>query len=151
MPSAQWMNRRRRNDIIPNRQAYNRLSQLLRALGDHLDQSQVSAFQISWSQDSALLTFNSLDDESDSRTFTADKLQQLGSHSRFRRSSGTHAGSQNTAFEPDQLTIVGANSLDAFYSGRACSACYRRLKRSALTRPLPSEGTHTGRTIFKLT
>lgn len=86
--------KQRRNDIIPNRQAYNRLSQLLRALGDHLDQSHVSAFQISWSQDSALLTFNSLDDESDSRTFTADKLQQLGSHSRFRRSSGTHAGSQ---------------------------------------------------------
>jgi len=86
--------KQRRNDLLPNRQAYDRLSQLLRALGDHLDQSDVSAFQISWRDDSALVIFNSLDGQSDSRTFTADKLQQLGSHLRFRRSSGANVGSR---------------------------------------------------------
>jgi hypothetical protein len=86
--------KQRRNDFLPNRQAYNRLSQLLRALGDHLDQSDVSAFQISWRQDSASVNFNSLNGQSDSRTFTADKLHQLGSHLRFRRSSGTRADSK---------------------------------------------------------
>jgi hypothetical protein len=30
-----------------------------------------------------------MDDQRDSRTFTAEKLEQLGSHSRFRRSSAT--------------------------------------------------------------
>ena len=83
--------KQRRNDLLPNSQAYNRLSQLLRALGDHLEQSDVSAFQVFWKQDSALLSFNSRDGQSDSRTFTADKLQQLGSLSRFRRSSGGRA------------------------------------------------------------
>ena len=79
--------KQRRNDFPPDTQAYSRLSQLLRALGDHLDRIQVSAFHISWTSDSVSVDFQSLDGQPDSRTFTAEKLQQLGSHSRFRRSS----------------------------------------------------------------
>jgi hypothetical protein len=78
----------RRNDSSPHTEAYSRLSQLLRTLGDHLDRTQVGAFHISWTSDSVSVDFQSLDGQSDSRTFTTEKLQQLGSHSRFRRSSG---------------------------------------------------------------
>jgi hypothetical protein len=81
--------KQRRNNSSPDRQAYSRLSQLLRALGDHLDRTEVSAFHISWTYDSVSVDFQSLNGQSDSRTFTAQKLQQLGSHSRFRRSSPT--------------------------------------------------------------
>ncbi len=79
--------KQRRNDSAPPRQAYSRLSQLLRALGDHLDQTQASAFHISWTSNSVSVDFQSPDGQSDSRTFTTDKLQQLGSHLRFRRST----------------------------------------------------------------
>ena len=78
---------KRRNDSSPHTQAYGRLSQLLRALGDHLDRTQVSAFHISWTSDSVSVDFQSMDGQSDSRTFTTEKLQQLGSHFRFRRST----------------------------------------------------------------
>jgi hypothetical protein len=78
--------KQRRND---SSQAYRRLSQLLRTLGDHLDRTEVSAFHISWTYDSVSVDFQSLNGQSDSRTFTAEKLEQLGSHSRFRRSSRT--------------------------------------------------------------
>ena len=66
---------------------YARLSQLLRTLGDHLDGMSVSAFQISWVSDSVSVGFQLPDGQIDSRTFTAEKLQQLGLSSRFRRSS----------------------------------------------------------------
>jgi hypothetical protein len=79
----------RRNDSSPHTETYSRLSQLLRTLGDHLDRTQVGAFHISWTADSVSVDFQSLDGQSDSRRFTTEKLQQLGSHSRFRRSSGT--------------------------------------------------------------
>ena len=78
--------KQRRNNSSPS-QPYGRLSQLLRSLGDHLDQIQVSAFHISWTSSSVYVDFHSLDGQGDSRTFTTDKLQQLGSHSRFRRST----------------------------------------------------------------
>lgn len=79
--------KQRRNDSSPYTHGYSRLSQLLRALGDHLDRTQVSTFHISWTSDSVSVDFQSLDGQSDSRKFTTEKLQQLGSHSRFRRSS----------------------------------------------------------------
>ena len=65
-----------------------RLSQLLRTLGDHLDRMKASAFQICWASDSVSVYFQFLDGEFGSRTFTVEKLQQLGSSSRFLRSSG---------------------------------------------------------------
>jgi hypothetical protein len=93
--------RQRRNDSYPNTQGYSRLSQLLRALGDHLDQTKVSTFQISWTHDSVSVVFesaDSVDRQSDSRTFTTEKLQQLGSHLRFRRSSRSRFDSNSPDF-----------------------------------------------------
>ncbi len=87
--------KQRRNDSSSGIQAYSRLSQLLRALGDHLDRTEVGAFHISWTSDSVSVDFQSLDGQSDSRTFTAEKLEQLGSHLRFRRSSGTRFDSKS--------------------------------------------------------
>jgi hypothetical protein len=79
--------KQRRLDSSPPKQTYGRPSQLLRALGDHLDQTQVIGFHISWTSTSVSVDFQSLNGQSDSRTFTTDKLQELGSHSRFRRST----------------------------------------------------------------
>jgi len=81
--------KQRRVNSSPHEQTYQRLSQLLRALGDQLDRTEVNSFHISWTSDSAAVDFQSMDGQNDSRTFTAKKLEQLGSHSRFRRSSGT--------------------------------------------------------------
>jgi hypothetical protein len=81
--------KQRRVNSSPQTQMYRRLSQLLRALGDHLDRTKVNTFHISWTSNSASVNFQSMDGQSDSRTFTAEKLEQLGSHSRFRRSSRT--------------------------------------------------------------
>ena len=65
----------------------NKLSQLLRSLGDHLDRTEVSVFHILWDSDSVSVDFRLSDGHNDSRTFTTEKLQQLGSHSRFLRSN----------------------------------------------------------------
>jgi hypothetical protein len=68
-------------------QASKLLSQLLRALGDHLDRSEVRTFHISWTPDSVSVDYEGPDGERDCRTFTVEKLQQLNLHTRFRRSS----------------------------------------------------------------
>jgi len=64
-----------------------RLSQLLRTLGDHLDRAEVSAFHVSWLPYSVTIDYTERRGQTDSRSFTAEKLQQLGSHSRFRRAN----------------------------------------------------------------
>ena len=81
----QAQQQRRRSSSQP--WASGKLSQLLRTLGDHLDQSNVCAFHISWVSASVSVYFQFLDGECDSRTFTVEKLQQLGSSSRFLRSN----------------------------------------------------------------
>ena len=80
----QTQQRRRRNSF--QTLAYGSLSQLLRTLGDDLDRMKASAFHICWMSDSVSVYFQFLDGECDSRTFTVEKLQQLGSSSRFLRS-----------------------------------------------------------------
>lgn len=64
-----------------------KLSQLLRTLGDHLDRTEVNAFHISWLPDSISVDYQVGRTQKDSRTFTAEKLHQLGSHLRFRRAN----------------------------------------------------------------
>ena len=78
---------KRRRNQTSSRMESSKLSQLLRTLGDHLDRTGVSAFHIFWSPDSIFVDYQRPDGESDSRTFTPEKLQQLGLHTRFRRSS----------------------------------------------------------------
>jgi hypothetical protein len=79
--------KQRRTHSSSQTQGSSKLSQLLRSLGDHLDRTEVSAFHILWTPDSVCVDYQESDGQSDSRTFTAEKLQQLGLHSRFRRSS----------------------------------------------------------------
>jgi hypothetical protein len=78
--------RKQRNNPSISQQTFNRLSQMLRALGDHLDQSRVSTSHISWTPASVSVDFKSRDGQSDSRTFSPQKLEELGKHLRFRRS-----------------------------------------------------------------
>lgn len=73
---------------------YRRPSQLLRALGDHCDRAGLSAFHISWTPSFISIDFQSEDGQSETRTFTIEKLEQLGSHSRFRR---PNPGSQDVS------------------------------------------------------
>jgi hypothetical protein len=79
--------KQRRTHSSSQTQGSSKLSQLLRSLGDHLDRTEVSSFHILWTPDSVSVDYQESDGQSDSRTFTAEKLQQLGLHSRFRRSS----------------------------------------------------------------
>jgi len=81
--------RKKRNNLaLPHRQESTKLSQLLRTLGDHLDKVGVSTFHISWMPDAVSVEYLERGGQRDRRTFTREKLQQLGFHTRFRRSSG---------------------------------------------------------------
>ena len=79
--------RRKRGESGSRSQAALKLSQLLRTLGDHLDRAEVSAFHISWLPYSVTVEYTERRGQTDSRSFTAEKLQQLGLHSRFRRAN----------------------------------------------------------------
>jgi hypothetical protein len=79
--------KKRRPHFSTQTQISTKLSQLLRTVGDHLDRIEVHTFHISWSPQSVAVRYHGQDREDDSRTFTAEKLRQLGLHSRFRRSS----------------------------------------------------------------
>jgi hypothetical protein len=63
----------------------NKLSQLLRNLGDHLDGAGTSAFHISWTSRSVLVNYERPAGPSETRTFTINELQQVGSQSRRRQ------------------------------------------------------------------
>ena len=78
--------KRRREPASPDMQQPNKLSQLLRTLGDHLDRIEANEFHISWKPDSVFIDYQLAGGQIDRRAFTPGKLQQLGSHSRFRRS-----------------------------------------------------------------
>ena len=78
--------KRRRNPAPPDTQKPTGLSQLLRTLGDHLDRTEANEFYISWKPDAVFVDYQPAGGQADRRTFTPEKLQQLGSHSRFRRS-----------------------------------------------------------------
>jgi hypothetical protein len=80
--------KKRQNLALPHRQESTKLSQLLRTLGDHLDKMDVSTFHISWMPDAVSVEYLERGGQRDGRTFTREKLQQLGFHTRFRRSSG---------------------------------------------------------------
>ncbi len=64
-----------------------RFSQQLRTLGNHLDRMNARAFLICWGTDSVAVYFRRIDGQRDSLTFTHDKLDQMSTPSKFRRSS----------------------------------------------------------------
>src|SRR6266540_4347032 len=88
-----YRQKQRRTHSSSPTQGSSKLSQLLRSLGDHLDRTAVSDFHISWIPDCVSVDYQEANGQSEYREFTAEKLQQLGSHSRFRRSS---AGASTT-------------------------------------------------------
>ena len=82
-----YWQKQRRNHSSSQTQGSSKLSQLLRSLGDHLDRAKASSFHLSWAADAVSVDYRDAEGLSESRTFTCEKLQQLGLHTRFRRSS----------------------------------------------------------------
>lgn len=78
--------KRRDHSAVPGQESI-RLSQLLRTVGDHLDRMNVTSFHIASSGDAITVNYQQAGGQQDSRTFTREKLQQLGFHTRFRRAS----------------------------------------------------------------
>jgi hypothetical protein len=64
-----------------------KLAQLLRTLGEHLDRKGATAFKISWGPDSVSVDYQTPDGVCERKDFTIKKLHQLGVYSRFLRSS----------------------------------------------------------------
>ncbi len=79
--------KKRRNHSCPVMRTSTLLSHRLRALGDHLDRTQVSVFHIVWTLDSVIIDYQRVDGQCNCRIFTAEALQRLGLHPRFQRSS----------------------------------------------------------------
>jgi hypothetical protein len=79
--------KQRQNHSSSQTQGSSKLSQLLRSLGDHLDRIRVGAFHISWTTNLVSVDYEEADGHNDCRTFSSEKLQALGLHMRFRRSS----------------------------------------------------------------
>jgi hypothetical protein len=77
--------KQRRIGSAPQAERYRRTSQLLRALGDHCDRAGLRSFHISWTPSLISIDFHSEEGQRETRTFTLEKLEQLGSSSRFRR------------------------------------------------------------------
>jgi hypothetical protein len=65
----------------------NKLPQLLRTVGEHLDRNAVGAFRLSWTpEDTRVSILPTNDLVFEKITFTHEKLRQLSLHTRFRRS-----------------------------------------------------------------
>ena len=65
----------------------NKLPQLLRAVGEHLDRNAVGAFRLSWTPEDARVSILPTNDlVFEKLTFTQEKLRQLSLHTRVRRS-----------------------------------------------------------------
>lgn len=79
--------KRRRDHSGAPAQDSSRLSQLLRTVGDYLDRMNVTSFHIASTADAITVNYQEAGGQQDSRTFTREKLQQLGFHTRFRRAS----------------------------------------------------------------
>ena len=64
-----------------------RLAELLRTLGEHLDSKGATAFKILWAHNSVSVDYQTPNEVHERKDFTVEKLQQLALYSRFRRSS----------------------------------------------------------------
>lgn len=78
----------RRNRLSSNNQGSNKLSQLLRTLGDQLDRIEARAFHIFWGEISVSIVILPIGDlVVEKKTIPLDELQQLCLQRRLRRSS----------------------------------------------------------------
>jgi hypothetical protein len=95
---------RRRNSSSSRAEASKGISQLLRTLGDHLDRAEARAFRISWNPVSVSVDYERVNGADDSRTFSVEKLQELSSRTKFRRSNQTRL----TANSPEPTPYIPA-------------------------------------------
>jgi hypothetical protein len=79
--------KKRGNHSVAQIRGASTLSQLLRTVGEHLDRLAVSTFSLSWGTDSVAVEYQVPGEGREHRSFSLEKLQQLGSHMRFRRSN----------------------------------------------------------------
>lgn len=80
--------RKRRNLVSAQAQAPSKASQQLRTLGGHLDRIEARAFTISWNYpDFVKIGYQTADGQHEQRTFSFEKLDELGFHMRIRRST----------------------------------------------------------------
>jgi hypothetical protein len=80
--------KKRRGYISSPSQSASKSSQRLRTLGAHLDRVEATVFTISWDYPHGVtVDYQSSDGQQEQRTFSFEKLDQLGFHMRIRRSS----------------------------------------------------------------
>jgi hypothetical protein len=79
--------KRRKSQAFAEMRGANKLSQLLRTLGEHLDRTEATVFNISWGSDAVSVDYATSDGNRERRSFSIEKLQQLSLHSRFGRLS----------------------------------------------------------------
>lgn len=80
--------KKRRSPLPAQAQPTSKPSQYLRTLGEHLDRVEAKAFTISWDHPySVALSYQTPDGQTQERTFSFEKLHELGFHMRFRRST----------------------------------------------------------------
>jgi hypothetical protein len=66
-----------------------RLAELLRTVGEHLDHKGAINFNILWARAAVSVAYQTPNEAHEHKDFTVEKLQQLATYSRFRRSSGS--------------------------------------------------------------
>ena len=81
---AQGRKKRRKHAFSQMRGART-LSQILRTVGEHLDRIEVSAFTVSWSDDSVSIDYQRADGDRERKDFTLAQLRELGLHMQLRR------------------------------------------------------------------
>jgi hypothetical protein len=80
--------KKRDRHAFEQKRAADKLADLLRILGEHLDSKGATAFKILWARNSVSVDYQTPNEAHERKDFTVEKLQQLASYSRFRRSSG---------------------------------------------------------------
>jgi hypothetical protein len=58
----------------------------MRAVGEELDIMQVNSFNIVWAYDSVVIEYETPGEQRERSTFSIEKLRELSSRMRFRRS-----------------------------------------------------------------
>ena len=88
-PYISWLDaqgrKRRRKRFSAQASGTMKVSQLLRAVGKHLDRVEPHAFSIQWTKDAVLLDYESGDGQTIRETLSVDKLRELTVRSRIRR------------------------------------------------------------------
>lgn len=74
---------------VEQKREADKLAELLRTLGEHLDSKGATAFKILWAGDSVSVDYQTPNEDHERKDFTVEKLQQLALYSRFRRSSAS--------------------------------------------------------------